>query len=151
MSSLVNIKIPVIVKKLNLSGYSNDPDFEDVSVRVWVNPPQSILDEYAEVQADFRKLQEKYRPSTSKMVNKAVFSKRRVERLQKETKELNKRFYVWFSKILSKHQNEDTHISAIELEKWHEAVNEADPALWKWLTTSAESMIIAHRNNLKNP
>jgi hypothetical protein len=142
----LNIKIPTIAKKLDLANYSSA--FKGNSVRVWVNPPRSLLDEYVDVQAEFRKMTELIKPSTSKLLNKFLFSERRRRRLEAKTKELNRRFYVWFSKILSAHPNENTHITADDLEVFHKEVNDKDPAFWSWLTKSAESMIIAHQENL---
>ena len=147
MSVLDNITVPKIIKKLNLADYSSG--FKNMSVRVWVNPSQTVLDDYAVFQADIKRLSDQLRITNYKLINRLILHPARVRRINRELKAVNERIWSWYSHIWSQHQNLETHISAEQVRDFAVEVVKDDPALWRWLTSRSQALIVAHQENLE--
>jgi hypothetical protein len=116
----VKIDFPKIVRPIPLSEYA--PEMT-ITLYVWVNPPRSMLQKFADF-ADLAKELDKLN-------------------------ELETAVYSWFSEILSQ-GSEDTHVSTDDARKLAKETRDTDPRFWPWLQQRCLAEISKHRNAIKN-
>lgn len=152
-NQLQGIKVPPIVKKLNLSDYAESLD---QVIWVWVNITNAMHEEYTRLQVLGTVITERLDElSTAFIAEKDKKKKKEItKQVQSNTEELQEILieqYVWFSEVWSKGKDESTHVTPGEVQKFAEEMVQQDPGLWKWVTTRTQAMILAHRNAyLKN-
>lgn len=142
-----NIKIPKIVRKLKLADF--DESLKEQSLQVWVNPPAAMLRKYNQIQLDIRKIKKRMLGATGVgWIDKALFSKGRVEKLYEESDQANDEIYAWYAEIWSQHELPDTHVTAEEVRGFHEHCQEKDLGLWQFVSKRTQAMIMAHQEGL---
>jgi hypothetical protein len=139
---LQGIKVPPIVKKLSFSDYTEG--LEQV-LWVWVNITNAMHEEYTRLQVEGLTIEIQIEELSNAEITKQVQSK------NDELQEVLIEQYVWYSTVWSKHKDKTTHETPGQVQKFAEEMVQHDPALWKWVTTRTQAMILAHRNAyLKN-
>ena len=152
---LEGIKIPPVVKELDLSEYA--PGMKDIILYVWVNITNKMHEEYTEMQVKGLKISRQIEVLTveyQKVISDKKEKKRVALQIEMATDKLNGvnvENFVWYSQVWSKHEDSSTHVTPGDVQEFANQLMADDPALWKWVTTRTQAMIVAHRNAyLKN-
>lgn len=156
MSGLTQgLKVPPITRELMFSEYA--PGLENV-LHVWVNITNAMHEEYTRLQVKGLVIQELLTSLSEDSIEEKDKKKRKaitnqVQTQNEKMQEVLIDQYVWYSEVWSQHSDSETHETPGTVQKFAESMVDpgGDLALWKWVTTRTQALIIAHRNAyLKN-
>lgn len=156
------IKIPRVVKKLELTNYHKE--LKNAFIMVWVNLTRAAHLEYADIQEETKiwGLEGKrVTDDLQKQVDEAQAEKKPEKELEKmraknekvfktyleSIEPINDLMYAWYAQIWSQHENEVHHCTAAEVRAIAETSKKDDNGnFWAWITTRTQAMIIQHGN-----
>jgi len=131
------IKFRKVIRDLDLDEYYDTGEIE--IIRVWVNPPRSIRNEYNEITESSRELLEAL--SKADPENKSA-----LKEIGRRMKENADRYLEIWALLWSQDKNETTHWSPDEVAQLQKDCEDHDPGLWQFITTLTIGMIVDYIN-----
>lgn len=128
------IEIPKIIQPLKLSDYA--PEFGDISIPVWVNPPKALLTKYLDCVNQSKSLVAELQKADTDHINEITAN---LERIGND-------LLGWYSEIWSQ---TDTQYPVESVKNLVAGAQDTDPAFWEWLTSGTLNMIAEHRTRAK--
>ena len=150
--------IPKITRELKLAEYA--PEYGEASIKVWVNPPMSLRQAYAENQAaatgysgQFAVLMQRIAAMAEQ---KNPEDRAQIEEFETEVaginggiQECNQEAVRLLSQLWSQSPNADEHWSEEEIWELINNAKDTDPGLIRWLKQRTVEMISDHLRNVK--
>lgn len=133
MATFANI--PVVTRPLKLADYT--PEFGDVTIQVWVNPPRKYLNRYDDIINAAQPALVKLKEDPGNLEAAEII------------KNSNQQFAQWYTEIWSAGPAE-TRWTIEEVNTLTQNAAETDPALWGWLTSHTMQMIKDYKAGQKN-
>ena len=131
----MKLLVKKIVRPLELAQYASE--LSGQTVQVWLNPTREMLKDRDQIFMDFAERQD--------AVEKAAEAER-AELLKQFTDFMTNEFIdrndEWFARLWSQHDDTSTHWTVAELK----ALNDQDPALYKWMKERSMSMFQEFRS-----
>lgn len=122
--------VPKMIQSIRLCEYA--PEFEDTTIKVWVNPPAKMINEYTVIRNPVAGLVEKAKTATDEDA----------AQLAKELIEISAKVVAWYAQIWIDWSVEDVQTLA-------DHSRDTDPMLWPWLTRKTQELIFDHRTEIK--
>lgn len=141
----MNVPYKKIVRHVDLGEYAEE--YRGVLVYVWVNPPRDTMQRYFDLVQENNAAQEATRKLQAAIEADTPPTLAEVERAAVDAQRIGRAFLEWWAEIFSQHANEETHWTVEGLAEL--MTSETDPALYRFLTTSARDLQIEHRVNGK--
>jgi len=133
----MNIKVPKVIRKLELAGY--EPEFDAV-LEVWVNPPRELLINEFKLRTESTLLVEILDQTDKDDEQSVEVREKTIARIAEVGKERMKIYSELWSQ-----GSENSRMSAEEIETMIETVFSSEPNLFNWMTDSTLAMINDHR------
>lgn len=142
--------IQTIVEDLPLRDYQ--PQYGDVCMKVWVNPPKNLTDQRIQHLAKAGRLKIELDTFMSLNIDGGAESvdqaKARMEEVVQEMTALSIEMIAWLSEIWSQGP-EETRMTSDELTEFVKECDENDPMLYAWLVERTVEMIQDYRRKKK--
>jgi hypothetical protein len=150
------LEIPKILHFLAVQGYDpSNASLAGVGVWVWVDPPRSLLQAYADFDRQFAQactqLLVKYEPSQAEKLHSGWLLLRWARRLENALRDAQlkrasmtflRKAYDFYSVIWSQAPDIGTHWTAEELRR----INGKNPTLFNWLLKHTQALIKQHQD-----
>lgn len=145
---LLEIEVIKITKPLDIGDYAEE--YRGKLLHVWVNLTKRKIFEYEKNQADLAKLVgELSRATGNKLVDRVLFNRARVKKLNNSIENATLDTYEWFAEIWSQSSDKHTHITGDQVRKFAADWIRDDSALWSWIRDSTIATIKAHQEGLE--
>jgi hypothetical protein len=148
----MKIKIPVIIKRLELGDYN--AAYTGQFFEVWVNPSREMLieREVARIEySDAIEQMKKIEAEKEKLKgNDLDAAEKEIAQLLEKIKADNDLFNHWYSEIWSQGNDTETHITAEEVEEFSQSAAKNDPQLSEFVFAKTLELISEYRQQRKN-
>jgi len=142
----MNFKIPKIIRPITLTDYAPEMVHDDgpdagkpSAVYVWVNPPALLLTRHGELRAQASR--------ANKQLTTAASDKAALSAVAQELSSVGGGLAPLYAELWSQHADAQTHWTTQDVLDL--ANNEANPALFGWLTSRTIMAISDHRAGLR--
>jgi len=133
----MDIVIPRLTAPVSLSDYA--PEFEGVTVYVWINPPRDAMKNYFALSDEHK--------STLDTINDPATSGADLKKAITQLAKISDGIIAWWVELWSQHRDPETHWTVDGVTALINS--DTDPALYGWLCGQSLNFITEHRAKSK--